>query len=148
MDSINITVTGRLGADPRPDTTKAGKPWASFTLAADVPMRNGSGEREYDPRWYQVWCHGPLAERVADSLAKGDRMTVRADGGQVAATTGRPGVSVDPRLGCRGRSGEHLFRGNRSDRSRRWSSGLMSRATSAAAGACPVPPGARGSGVR
>ena len=79
MDSINITVTGRLGADPRQGTTKAGKAWASFTVAADVPMRNGSGDREYDTRWYQVWCHGPLAEHVAESLVKGDRVTVRAD---------------------------------------------------------------------
>ena len=79
MDSINITVTGRLGADPRQGTTKAGKPWASFTVAADVPMRNGNGDREYETRWYQVWCHGPLAEHVAQSLAKGDRATVRAD---------------------------------------------------------------------
>jgi single-stranded DNA-binding protein len=79
VDSINITVTGRLGADPRQGTTKAGKPWASFTVAADVPMRNGNGDREYDTRWYQVWCHGPLAEHVAESLVKGDRVTVRAD---------------------------------------------------------------------
>ena len=79
MDSINITVTGRLGADPRQGTTKAGKAWASFTVAADVPMRNGNGDREYDTRWYQVWCHGPLAEHVAESLVKGDRVTVRAD---------------------------------------------------------------------
>jgi len=79
VDSINITVTGRLGADPRQGTTKAGKPWASFTLAADVPTRNGSGDREYETRWHQVWCHGPLAEHAADPLAKGDRVTVRAD---------------------------------------------------------------------
>jgi single stranded DNA-binding protein len=79
VDSINITVTGRLGADPRQGTTKAGKPWASFTVAADVPMRNGNGDREYETRWYQVWCHGPLAEHVAESLEKGDRVTVRAD---------------------------------------------------------------------
>ena len=79
MDSINITVTGRLGADPRQGTTKAGKPWASFTVAADVPTRNGSGDREYETRWYQVWCHGPLAEHAAESLTKGDRVTVRAD---------------------------------------------------------------------
>jgi len=79
VDSINITVTGRLGADPRQGTTKAGKAWASFTVAADVPTRNTSGDREYDTRWYQVWCHGPLAEHVAESLVKGDRVTVRAD---------------------------------------------------------------------
>ena len=56
MDTINITVTGRLGDAPRQGTTKAGKPWASFTLAADVPTRNGNGDREYETRWYQVWA--------------------------------------------------------------------------------------------
>jgi Single-strand binding protein family len=79
VDSISITVTGRLGADPRQGTTKPGKPLASLTVAADVRMRNGNGDREYDTRWYQVWCHGPLAEHVAESLTKGDRVTVRAD---------------------------------------------------------------------
>ena len=59
MDNINITVTGRLGDDPRQGTTKAGKPWASFSVAADVPTRNGGGEREYETRWYKVWATAP-----------------------------------------------------------------------------------------
>jgi single-stranded DNA-binding protein len=52
----------------------------SFSLAADVPSRNSaSGEREFETRWYKVWTYGPLAEHVASSLVKGDRVTVRAD---------------------------------------------------------------------
>jgi hypothetical protein len=48
---INILATGRLGADPREGTTKTGKPWASFTVAAGVPMLNPNGDREYETRW-------------------------------------------------------------------------------------------------
>lgn len=78
MDSISITVTGKLGGDPRLGSTKNGKAWASFSLAADVPSRAG-GDREFETRWYKVWCYGALAEHVAGSLVKGDRVTVRAD---------------------------------------------------------------------
>ena len=79
MDNISITVTGRIGDTPAQGMTKAGKAWASFSLAADVPTRNGSGDREFDTRWYKVWVYGALAEHVAESLVKGDRVTVRAD---------------------------------------------------------------------
>ena len=79
MDSINITVTGQLGGDPKHGTTKNSKAWASFSLAADVPARGRGGEREYQTRWYTVWCYDLLAGHVAESLAKGDRVTVRAD---------------------------------------------------------------------
>jgi hypothetical protein len=48
---INILATGRLDADPRQGTSKTGKPWASFTIAADVPMLNVNGDREYETRW-------------------------------------------------------------------------------------------------
>lgn len=80
MDNISIAVTGRLGDAPSQGMTKNGKAWASFSLAADVPSRNSAdGEREYETRWYKVWTYGTLAEHVASSLVKGDRVTVRAD---------------------------------------------------------------------
>jgi single-strand DNA-binding protein len=80
VDNISLTVTGRIGDAPAQGMTKAGKPWASFSLAADVPSsRNTGGEREFETRWYKVWTYGALAEHVAASLVKGDRVTVRAD---------------------------------------------------------------------
>jgi len=80
VDNINLTVTGRLGDAPSQGVTKNGKAWASFSLAADVPSRAGAGgEREFETRWYKVWIYGVLAENVAASLVKGDRVTVRAD---------------------------------------------------------------------
>ena len=79
MDNISLTVTGRLGDAPAQGMTKSGKSWASFSLAADVPTRNSGGDREFETRWYKVWAYGALAEHVAASLVKGDRVTVRAD---------------------------------------------------------------------
>ena len=79
MDSISIAVTGQLGGKPKQGTTRNGKAWASFSLAADVPSRGRGGDREYQTRWYTVWCYDLLAEHVAESLEKGDRVTVRAD---------------------------------------------------------------------
>ena len=79
MDNISLTVTGRLGDAPAQGVTKSGKAWASFSLAADVPTRNSGGDREFETRWYKVWAYGALAEHVAGSLVKGDRVTVRAD---------------------------------------------------------------------
>ena len=81
MDSISVTVTGKIGKAPAQGTTSAGKAWASFSLAADVPARGAGtgGERAYETRWYKVWCYGPLASHVASSMVTGDMVTVRAD---------------------------------------------------------------------
>jgi single-stranded DNA-binding protein len=79
VDSVSITVTGRLGDSPAKGTTRSSTVWASFSLAVDVPSRNSGGDREYETRWYKVWVYGALAEHVASSLVKGDRVTVRAD---------------------------------------------------------------------
>jgi single-strand DNA-binding protein len=82
VDSISVTATGKLGGAPASGVTQRGTTWASFSLAVDVPARNSDrsgGERQYDTRWYKVWCYGALADHVASSLVKGDRVTVRAD---------------------------------------------------------------------
>ena len=63
METISIAVTGRIGSAPRTGTTKNGKAWASFSLAADLPSRTSGGESE--TRWYTVWAYGPLAEHVS-----------------------------------------------------------------------------------
>ena len=81
MDSISVTVTGKLGDAPASGTTQGGTTWASFRLAVEVPARgkNRTDERKYDTRWYKVWCYGPLASHVASSMVTGDMVTVRAD---------------------------------------------------------------------
>ena len=77
MNSIAITVTGRLGDDPRTFTTKDGTDGVELRLALDLPAR--SPGREGITRWVKVTAFGLLATRTAESVRKGDRVTVLAD---------------------------------------------------------------------
>ena len=74
MDRISITVSGRLGSDPRRDTTEGGSTKVIMSLAAEP--RNS---RESPTRWFKVVAYGHVAAHAADSLHKGDYVTVRAD---------------------------------------------------------------------
>jgi single-stranded DNA-binding protein len=76
MNPISITVTGRLGDDPRTFTTRDGTDGVELRLALDLPAR-GSGEGI--TRWVKVTAFGLLASRTAESVRKGDRVTVIAD---------------------------------------------------------------------
>lgn len=76
MNAISITVTGRLGDDPRTFTTRDGTDGVELRLAIDLPAR-GSGDGI--TRWVKVTAFGLLATRTASSVGKGDRVTVVAD---------------------------------------------------------------------
>ena len=75
MSPIAITVTGRLGDDPRTFTTREGTAGVELRLAVEVPGRTGDSIT----RWVKVTAFGVLAGRTADSVRKGDRVTVLAD---------------------------------------------------------------------
>ena len=75
MNPIAITVTGRLGDDPRTFTTREGTPGTELRLAIEVPGRTGDNIT----RWVKVTAFGVLASRTAESVRKGDRVTVIAD---------------------------------------------------------------------
>ena len=76
MNPITVTVTGRLGDDPRSFTTRDGTDGVELRLALDLPAR-GTGEGI--TRWVKVTAFGVLASRTAESVGKGDRVTVVAD---------------------------------------------------------------------
>lgn len=76
MNPIAITVTGRLGDDPRPFTTRDGTDGVELRLALEIPAR-GAGDSI--TRWVKVVAFGVLATRTAESVRKGDRVTVTAD---------------------------------------------------------------------
>ena len=76
MNPITVTVTGRLGDDPRVFTTRDGTLGVELRIAVDMPAR-GSGDGI--TRWVKVTAYGLLAERTAESVGKGDRVTVLAD---------------------------------------------------------------------
>ena len=60
---------------PRTFTSREGTPGAELSLAVEVPSRSG----EAITRWVKVTAFGVLASRTADSVRKGDRVTVIAD---------------------------------------------------------------------
>ena len=95
MNPITITVTGRLGDDPRTFSTRDGTDGVELRLALDLPAR-GSGDGI--TRWVKVTAFGMLATRTAESVHKGDRVTVVADDlvaeAWAASGTGEPRARV------------------------------------------------------
>jgi single-stranded DNA-binding protein len=77
MNPISVTVTGRLGDDPRTFTTRDNTTGVELRLALDLPSRVPGGDGI--TRWVKVTAFGPLAERTAASVGKGDRVTVIGD---------------------------------------------------------------------
>jgi single-stranded DNA-binding protein len=75
MNPISITVTGRLGDDPRTFATRDVTDATELRLALDLPAR-GTGDGI--TRWVKVTAYGLLATRTAESVRKGDRVTVLA----------------------------------------------------------------------
>ena len=98
MNSISITLTGRLGDDPRTFSTRDGSHGVELRLAIELPARTGG---ESITRWVKVTAFGALAERTAASVAKGDRVTVVADDliaeAWAASATGEPRARVSLR---------------------------------------------------
>jgi single-stranded DNA-binding protein len=77
MNPISITVTGRLGDNPRSFTTRDGTDGVELRLALDIPSRVPGGDSV--TRWVKVSAFGLLATRTAESVRKGDRVTVVAE---------------------------------------------------------------------
>ena len=76
MNPITVTVTGRLGDDPRTFTTHDGTAGVELRLAVDLPAHSGG---DTVTRWIKVTAFGLLASRTAESVRKGDRVTVIAE---------------------------------------------------------------------
>ncbi len=77
MNPITVSITGRLGDDPRTFTTRDGTDGVELRLAVDLPSRTAGGDSI--TRWVKVTAFGLLASRTAESVGKGDRVTVLAD---------------------------------------------------------------------
>ncbi len=77
MNPISVTVTGRLGDDPRQFTTRDGTAGVELRLAVELPSRVPGGDGI--TRWVKVTAFGVLASRTASSVRKGDRVMVTAD---------------------------------------------------------------------
>ena len=101
MNPITVTVTGRLGDDPRTFTTRDGTAGVELRLAVDLPSRVPGGDGI--TRWVKVTAFGMLAERTATSVGKGDRVTVIADDLIAEAWTATNGGEPRARVSLRAR---------------------------------------------
>jgi single-strand DNA-binding protein len=79
--SGEVTKVGNLTREPELRYGKEkGTPFTRFGLAVESPIKPGNWSGERRTEFYEVSSFGTLAENVAASLAKGDRVVV----------TGRP----------------------------------------------------------
>lgn len=77
MPQIEITVCGNLARDPDVKFTPNGVAVAQFTVASNERVRDGDGWKDGPTSWVRCVAWRDLAEHVADSLNKGDRVVVR-----------------------------------------------------------------------
>jgi single-strand DNA-binding protein len=107
---ITLNVTGRLGRDPKLNTTPGGTSVLNFSLASSRSVKRDGG---YDSEtvWFEVAVWGARGEALAKLLGKGDLVSVsgsfwprtfkRRDGGEGVAyevqahTVNREALSPD-----------------------------------------------------
>ncbi|SIC19301.1 single-stranded DNA-binding protein [Mycobacteroides abscessus] len=78
MSTNTITISGNIGADIEPSFTRGGTTVVNFTVA-DTPRfkDDKTGEwRDGETLWQRVAAFGVLAENIAQSFKKGDRVVV------------------------------------------------------------------------
>lgn len=76
--SLNqVTLMGNLTRDPELRQTPTGQNVTSFSLALNRSYKDAGGEWQEATDYIDIVCWGPLAERVAQYLAKGRRCLVQ-----------------------------------------------------------------------
>ena len=71
-----VTIAGNLTRNPELRFTPTGQATASFGVAVNRRWQNRQGQGEEATSFFDVVAWGSLAENVAQSLAKGDRVLV------------------------------------------------------------------------
>lgn len=76
--SAEIIATGNLGSDPETRFTQSGKQVTELRIACTAYRKNQAGqwEDEGDPLWVTAAFWGPEHEYLAQTLRKGDKVTV------------------------------------------------------------------------
>lgn len=79
MSDLNqITITGRLGADPEIRRTQAGKPIANLRVACAETWRDNNGERQEKTEWFTVVIFSEGLCKIAEAyLRKGSRVLLQ-----------------------------------------------------------------------
>jgi single-stranded DNA-binding protein len=71
---ITVTVTGNLTDDPHTFTTRDNTTGCELRVAVNLPSRTGTGDGP--TRYLKVVTFGVLAIHAAESVRKGDRVTI------------------------------------------------------------------------
>jgi single-strand DNA-binding protein len=77
MADTHVTITGNLTDDPEVTFTPSGQAVCNFRLAVTPRVRDGNGWKDGDTSFFRITAWRDLAEHLADSLAKGDRVIVQ-----------------------------------------------------------------------
>lgn len=73
---IPVVVVGSI-TEPTLRFTPQGKPIASFSVASTPRKKDGEGYKDGETTWFRVSVFDQMAENVAESFAKGDRVIVQ-----------------------------------------------------------------------
>ncbi len=77
---VMVCKTGNLTRDPELRFSAKGTPWAQSTIAVNPWVRDAKGGHKGEAEYYDLRFFGSLAEHVAESLSKGDRIIVSGQG--------------------------------------------------------------------
>jgi single-strand DNA-binding protein len=73
----SITLEGSLTRDPEVSFGKSGKAWTRFAVAVNSRRKTQDGKWEDgEAAFWECSAFGPIAENIAESLHKGDRVIV------------------------------------------------------------------------
>ncbi len=140
MTAINVTVIGNLTGNPELRYTATGTAVAQFSVASNERYRGGDGQWQDGPTSF-VRCNAwrELADHIAESLAKGDRVivtgTLRQRDDEAQGRHQAHGVGAGR---VRGRRGAEIRHGQDLQGPPRWSPGARGPL-----GRCPGPAGFR-----
>lgn len=78
MSTNTITISGNIAADIEPSFTRGGTTVVNFSIADTPRIKDDkTGEwRDGETLWQRVAAFGALAENIAQSFKKGDRVVV------------------------------------------------------------------------
>lgn len=72
-----VQLIGNLGQDVELREFDSGMKKASFSVATTNYFKNNSGEKSEKTEWHNVIAWGKLAERMTESLNKGDQVLIQ-----------------------------------------------------------------------
>jgi len=76
MNEPILTLVGNLAADPELRFTPSGVAVCKLRVAQTPRTKDGDGWKDGEPYWQDVTCWREMAENVAETLHRGDRVIV------------------------------------------------------------------------